>query len=562
VPDYSRSQSAGALFFAMCLGLGLAAPAQSGALRLPRLFTNNMVLQRNMPDPVWGWAGPNATVAVELNGQSAAATAGPDGKWRCALGPLEAGGPYVLTVSSGADTIRVGNVLVGEVWLCSGQSNMGLTLGDINASQTIAEAWKYPTIRNFQTTYALAAEPQAEVATSSKTAWLSTWEVSSASSAPHFSAAGYYFALYLQARLGVPIGLINNSVGGTVAEAWSGSAVFEDPRLAPMLTDWPLYAQEYDWIRSTYEDYLKSVEQAGQQGLPTPLYFCQPSVLYNAMTAPLMPFGIRGAIWYQGEGNIYRAEQYKVLFPALIRNWRQGWGQGDFPFLFVQLANFESGTELWPGLREAQKEGLSLPNTGMAVAIDVGEAGDIHPRNKKEVGRRLSLLARSMVYGDSVLCSGPVLSTVSLKGDSCYITFGQTGSGLRTGGPGRLGGFSLAGRDSLFHNASASFVDGRVVLWSGDVPEPAAVRYAWADNPVGANLYNADGDSLGLPAAPFQWWRRSGDLDGNDRVDIFDLLGMLKMLGGSTTASGFADLDSNGKVDVFDLLQMLKRLSL
>jgi len=150
----------------------------------------------------------------------------------------------------------------------------------------------------------------------------------------------------------------------------------------------------------------------------------------------------------------------------------------------------------------------------------------------------------------------------SLKGDSCYITFGQTGSGLRTGGSGRLGGFSLAGRDSLFHNASASFVDGRVVLWSGDVPEPAAVRYAWADNPVGANLYNADGDSLGLPAAPFQWWRRSGDLDGNDRVDIFDLLGMLKMLGGSTAASGFADLDSNGKVDVFDLLQMLKRLSL
>ncbi|OGG02318.1 MAG: hypothetical protein A3F83_07980 [Candidatus Glassbacteria bacterium RIFCSPLOWO2_12_FULL_58_11] len=545
------------IVFSLCLGLAIPARAE---LRLPRLFSDNMVLQQGIRAPVWGWADPGELIVVDLEGQSAAATTGQDGRWSVRIGPLEAGGPFSLKISASSDTIRISNVLVGEVWLCSGQSNMALTLGDIKAAQTIAEAAAYPMIRQFQTKYATAAEPLEDVESSPQTAWLSTWEAGSSSSAQHFTAVGYYFALYLQQQLGVPIGLINNSVGGTVAEAWSGSSVFEDIRLAPILTEWPLYTQEYDWIRDTYADHLKAVEQARQQGLPEPLYFCQPSVLYNAMTAPLMPYGIRGATWYQGESNIYRAEQYRILFPALIRNWREGWSQGDFPFLFVQLTSYESGTGKWPELREAQKQGLALPNTGMAVTIDVGEADNIHPRNKKEVGRRLSLIARALVYGDSLLYSGPVCSSAVVQGNRCYLSFTQVGNGLVSRDSGPLAGFTAAGSDSLFYPASAVIEGDRVVVWSDEVTEPVSVRYAWADNPVGANLFNMDGDSLGLPALPFEWWREKGDLDGDGKVGIYDLLELLKVLGGAAARTALADLDANGKVDIFDLLTLLELL--
>ena len=279
-----------------------------------------------------------------------------------------------------------------------------------------------------------------------------------------------------------------------------------DPDLAVILDHWPDYNNDESWLKEQYAKFTEELRQATAEGKEEPLYFNQPSVLYNGMIAPLVPYAIRGVIWYQGESNVFRAYQYRDLFPALIRDWRSKWSQGDFPFLFVQLANYEAGTgERWPELREAQLRALALPNTGMAVADDIGEAGDIHPRNKQEVGARLARAARALVYGEKIVYSGPVYQSMKVEGRRVQLSFRHTGRGLVTShGEAELKGFTVAGADKAFRPAQAVIEGDEVVVSADAVPAPAAVRYAWRDNPEEANLYNLTEDGGQLPASPFR----------------------------------------------------------
>ncbi|HUU26431.1 MAG TPA: sialate O-acetylesterase [archaeon] len=492
------------LLFSLLLAFS-AVPAAAD-VKLPRLFNDHMVLQCGMRTPVWGWADPGEKVRVEFGTRIAETTADKDGKWMLRLAPLDIGGPFELLVS-GKNTILIKDVLVGEVWLCSGQSNMAMEVRScLNAEEEIAAA-NFPGIRQFQVKRIKAGEPLDDVATGDREEqqWLSKWIVCNPSTVIHFTGAGYFFARELHKRLDVPIGLIHSSWGGTTAEAWTATAALEaDPELKSILQNWPDYNNDEEWLKEQYSNFVAEIEQAKRQGRPAPLYFNQPAVLYNGMIAPLVPYSIRGAIWYQGESNVFRAFQYRKLFPALIRNWRGAWGQGEFPFLFVQLANFEAGTGRWPELREAQAMTLSIPNTGMASAVDIGEAQDIHPKNKQELGRRLALAARALVYKEKLVYSGPVYKSMTVEGDKCYLSFTHPGDGLTVKGGEPLKWFTIAGEDKKFVPARAWIMGDKVIVWSEAVAQPVAVRYAWADNPESANLYNKAGDQAALPASPFR----------------------------------------------------------
>ncbi len=475
-------------------------------VRLPALFSDNMVIQQGMEVPVWGWADPGENIRVLIEGSVAETTAGPEGKWNLRIGPLQAGGPYELTVS-GKNVIGIENVLVGEVWVCSGQSNMAMEVRNcLNPEREIHDA-NHPMIRHFQVKKTKAAEPIDDVAPaeSSRNSWLNTWEVSDPSTAGHFSGAAYFFARHLHEARNIPVGIIHTSWGGTTAEAWTPRDTLEkDPSLKAVLVDWPGYNDDEAWLKKEYEEFVQEVEKARREGRPDPLYFNQPSVLYNGMLAPLIPFGIRGVIWYQGESNAYRACQYRELFPAMIKQWREKWGQGDFPFLFVQLANYHFEPQVFPELREAQTLALELPMTAMAVAIDIGDSTDIHPKNKQEVGRRLALAARKVAYREEILYSGPVYKKMFIEGSKCWLLFDHTGDGLVASGGGDLHGFSVAGTDRKFLEARARIDGDQVIVWNEKIPAPVAVRYAWANHPVDCNLYNRSGEETFLPASPFR----------------------------------------------------------
>jgi len=634
-------------------------------MKLASLFSNHMVLQREMKIPVWGWAEPGSRITVELAGHSATATAGADGKWIALLPALAAGGPHTLTATTpGRDPLVVSDVLVGEVWICSGQSNMEFSLSGVINAEDEQKAANHPQIRHFKVPKNAQAAPQMDTD--------GCWEVCAPDPARDFSAVAYFHGLELHRRLGVPVGLINSSWGGTVAEAWtSREGLLAEPELQPMAAEFDrllasddselleqrrkfdLWQQTYinrptppnlglaqgwagpeaspaDWMdisvpghwqraglnfsgvvwyrrevdipgdwagkdlvlgvgacdksewtyfngefvgSLTMEDspsawstprvYTvpgrlvkpgKNViavrvyshlydagmtgprealfvrpDTAGQSDVislagawscrvehnfgivpPAPLMPPGPDnpgmpwVLYAGMIAPLVPYAVRGAIWYQGESNADRPHQYRTLFPALIRDWRRLWGQDHLHFLFVQLANYmapqeQPGESRWAELREAQTMALALPDTGMAVIIDVGEETDIHPKNKQDVGRRLAYSALAKVHGlADVPASGPLYKSFQVEGAQIRIAFDGVDGGLDASG-GALKAFAIAGADRKFVWADAKIDGETVVVSSPQVCVPVAVRYGWADNPP-CNLYN----KAGLPASPFR----------------------------------------------------------
>ena len=616
------------------------------------LFTDHMVVQRGIEVPVWGWAEQGASITVELGGKQVTTTANAAGRWIAKIGPFDAGGPHELVVK-GTRTVTINDVLIGDVWICSGQSNMEWPVSNVNQAQAEISAANYPQVRLFTVPRRTADEPQETVE--------GTWQVCTPESVPSFSAVGYFFGKELHQELGVPIGLIHSSWGGTLAEAWTSAEALETmddfrPALVrtrklfdaiksgkysydELLDQWwresdpgsrtgigwaePATADD-DWLTMTLPrlweeaglpDYdgvcwfrreitlaeswqgrsatlelgpiddqdtvwingkqvgttwkwdeprryavskgilkpgsniiaVRVLDTGGGGGLygqpkqmalsagdtmrvelsgdwkyrasanlkdlaPVP----QPlgenanalTVLYNGMIAPLVPFGIKGAIWYQGESNAGRGLQYRTLLPLMIRDWRNRFGVGDFPFLVVQLANFlqEQTQPVEPGwalLREAQwLTAKQDERVGLAVTTDIGNATDVHPRNKQDVGHRLVLQALTIAYGQELIAAGPEFESLAIDGPEARATFSNVGDGLVAHGD-KLTGFALAGDDGRFEWAQAEIRDGTVVLTAEGVARPVAVRYNWANNPIG-NLFNKNG----LPAAPF---RTDGD---------------------------------------------------
>jgi len=622
------------------------------------LFTDNMVLQRDRQDDMWGWTTPGATVTVKIDGSTSTAVAGTDGKWVAKLPAKKAGGPYTIDIS-GPRTVELKNVLFGDVWICSGQSNMQFGVGNLaNASEEIAKS-NHPNIRLFMVPNVTSATPVDLV----KGSWSECNPTNIVKDGwGGFSAVGYFFGRDLERDVHVPIGLLETTWGGTPAEAWvsapalktmtdyatvddmvkrdvdaskhsgeelstrSDQWVADNDKLSqatpnpsdPAFDDsgwkkmslpgawegsglpdfdgvvWyrrsfdlskemitkdialhlgPIDDRDTTWVNGVLVGHSTSYDRprdytipasslregknviairvldtgggGGLYGSPDQLslglssggnisltgpwsYIASttlssmpsnvpgaggvqlqntPTMLYNAMVAPLIPFGVKGAIWYQGEANAGRGEQYQTLLPTLIKDWRSRWGEGDFPFLIVQLANFmqtqsEPTDEAWARLREAQSmTARNVTNAGEAVTIDIGDAFDIHPKNKQDVGRRLELVALAKTYGQKVEYSGPAFASMDENGQSVTVTFSHA-DGLVAHGD-KVQGFAIAGADKKFHWADAKIVGKTVVLSSPSVPSPVAVRYGWANNPV-CNLYNG----AGLPASPFrtdQW---------------------------------------------------------
>ena len=645
-PTHALRFGVPALLLALCAtACSPSTPATD--LTLPVLFTDHMVLQRDTPIAVWGWASPTGIVSVTIDDRQATTQVDADSAWRLTLPPMPVGGPHTLTIA-GADTLRLTDVLVGEVWVASGQSNMEWPVQASNDADAEIQAADYPNIRLFKVARTVAYTPQKQVEAEG-------WHAVTPETIPDFSAVAYFYGRRLYEDLNVPIGLIETAWGGTPAEAWtSGPALnaamddfsediaamtsADDPSMpyeaqraawlqaftdqdqgyqngqplwiAPDFDDAPWPTMDvpqlwestglpgYDgvvWFRKSFDlpaawegrdldlhlamiddvdttwvngvlvghtaqwnqpraytvpadaltpgrnviairvldtgggggiygeaDDLYLASGGSRQSLagswsyqlgvardaemPRPPRAAQnrPTTLYNAMIAPLLPYTIRGAIWYQGESNAGRAYQYRTLFPTMIQDWRDRWSLGDFPFFFVQLANFmtpqknPSEAETWPELREAQTMALRLPNTAQAVIIDIGEADDIHPRNKQDVGKRLALAALKMIYEQNVVYSGPAYREMTQEGNAIRLHFDHVGSGLVARGDG-LNGFAIAGADSQFVWAEAQIDGETVVVTSPAVADPVAVRYAWANNPI-ISLYNQDG----LPASPFR----------------------------------------------------------
>ena len=631
----------------------LVAGVASAELRLSGMFSDHMVVQQRRTVPVWGWAKPKARVLVHLDRNTATTTALDDGSWAVRMPILPDVGPYELRVESDGKTVTVKDIVPGEVWICSGQSNMEWNVANsANAQEEIAAA-KFPQIRHLAVPKAISPTPKSDFAAAK-------WQICSPETVAGFTAVGYYFARELNQKLETPIGLIHSSWGGTVAEAWtSGEALKELDNfkgsvaaIDTLIKELPAKQKAYNeaqgkwqaawdaalkekldwgkpdlddskwktmklpqnwegaglpnfdgvvWFRRTVEipeawagkeatiklcpvdDYdwtyvngkevghstvwnlprsyplapelvkagkmtisvrvydgvggggfhgdgkLLRLEQKDQEPIslagdwrwsrgplmekvpprPTaPPYTSnpnEPTALYNAMIAPLLRPRIAGAIWYQGESNVGRGAQYETLFPAMISDWRSQWKQGDFPFYFVQLANFMAPRDTpadsaWARLRDAQRKTLKLPNTGMAVIIDIGDEKDIHPRNKQDVGKRLAAQALAKTYGADSTPSGPLFKAHKVEGKTIRLSFDHIGGGLVASDGKPLKYFAIAGKDKVFHWADAK-VDGEsVIVSSGKVAEPVAVRYAWADNPVGCNLAN----KAGLPASPFR----------------------------------------------------------
>lgn len=489
--------------------LALAAlllPAVRAEVRLPALFSDHALLQQGRRIPVWGWAAPGERVTVDFAGRRAATTAGADGQWRVNLPAFRAGGPYDLRVT-GRNTLIRTNVLVGEVWVASGQSNMEWPMRLTENPGPAIEAGYNNHIRLFTVPKLKADAPVDDVQ--------AQWLPARPEHLTNFSATAYYFARSLQAARGVPVGIIHTSWGGSPAEVWMRQGVLAAvPEFqADILDTYPAARQRADEAIAAWEKEAAAARAEGRQparnrpGLPW-----KPAELYNGMIAPLIPYAIAGAIWYQGESNAGRADQYARLFPSLILNWREDWEQGDFPFLFVQLAPWDKnrrrtleeisaapGESDWAELREAQLYTTRLlPKTGMAVITDLGDKDDIHPQQKREVGERLALLARKIAHGERLTASGPEFRRMTVRGDEAVLSFDHVGAGLEArGGP--LRGFQICGTDREWFWADARIEGDKVIVRSPRVPSPAAVRYGWADFPV-VNLWNKDG----LPATPFR----------------------------------------------------------
>lgn len=632
----------------LTLVLLYSSAALFAALRLPRIFSDHMVLQRDRAIPVWGWAEPNEKITVQLNKQSQSTTADAGGRWQLRLAPESAGGPYQLIVN-GKERLVVEDVLIGDVWICSGQSNMEWTVSQSKDPQATIAAAQNTQIRHFKVPHAIAAAPVADVTGGS-------WQPATSEFVGEFTGVGYFFANALYQRLKIPIGLLNTSWGGTHVETWTSRSAFENspefremiagmPRLnldsiaqikseaikkriaelqgnppgnpaqtatwsAPGFDDsrWPkmqapgLWEQQAlgdldgeVWLRKTFdlkpedsgksaqlslamvddndETYVNGVKVGATVGYNLPRRYTIPAgvlqagantiavkvtdtgggggiwgaaadlqivldgrpqslsgtwpyqvasvmegnagvgpnsfptLLFNGMLHPLLPYAISGVIWYQGESNADRAYQYRKAFPLMIQDWRKQWNQGDFPFYFVQLSSYNADNgnsalgSTWAELREAQTLTLSLPNTGMAVTTDVGNPTDIHPRNKQSVGARLAAIALSKHYGKSMVCQGPVYQSMRKEGSKLILSFSQAVNGLWTDDKyGYLKGFEIAGADQQFKYAKAWIEGDKVVVFREGVNDPVAVRFGWADDASENNLYNKER----FPAQPFR----------------------------------------------------------
>jgi sialate O-acetylesterase len=483
----------------------LASLSARADITLPALFGDHMVIQRNLPVHVWGRATPGEAVSVNFQSGNASATADPIGYWSVHLPALAAGGPFTLTVM-GANTITLRDVLVGDVWVASGQSNMELRLRDaLNGPGEIAMS-NYPKIRFLQVANQTSPYPLDNV--NAGKGWMATSPDTSGS----LSAVAYFFARELQAHTAVPIGLLSSSWGGTPQEAWvSMKTISADASLMPLFASWARMNEDVVAEKLRREIQLKAwqdtVNQAKAEGKTPPgrPYKANdsgewaPGGLFNAMIAPLAPFPIRGAIWYQGESNADADHVgiYGRLIESMIQDWRRAWGEGDFPFLLVQLPGFKNGGR-WPEAREAQRKALSLANTGMAITIDLGEPNNIHPKNKQDVGKRLALVARGVADGEKIEYSGPLFRMAVPEGGSIRVSFDHIGSGL-VAKDGALKTFEVAGADRRFKAAEAKVDGATVVVSSASITSPLYVRYGWSDFPD-CNLYNSEG----LPASPFQ----------------------------------------------------------
>ena len=629
------------LLFSICLFI-----YSYSNVRLPRLISDNMVLQREKPITLWGWADAGEKVTVQFNKQTISVRTDNSGKWMIVLGTEQAGGPFVMTVK-GRNTITINNILVGEVWVCSGQSNMEFQVCSVTNAEGEMKNNNYPQIRQFEVQKSVSGKPEEEVKGGD-------WQAASPEQVGNFTAVGFFFARELYDRLKVPIGLVHTSWGGTHSETWTSKTAFEQSdefkdmiAKMPVLdldemvrqkndeikqrlkninimlpvgaeaatwkdasvddSRWPVMKVpqlwentlgELDgtvWLRkifslqtgdvgqaatldlsmiddhdetyvngvkvgSTYSyntkrsysipasllkegknviavkvidtgggggfygddkdvrivthsgkeiplagDWNFQVESIGDGGSVNPNSY--PTLLFNAMLNPILNYGIRGALWYQGESNAGRAYQYRRAFPLMIRDWRNHFKQGDFPFYFVQLASFNSANgnsrlgSSWAELREAQTVTLALPNTGMAVTTDIGEANDIHPRNKQDVGKRLAAIALNQLYNTKMIDGGPMYQSMKVEGSKIRLTFTNTGSGLLVKDKyGYLKGFEVAGSNQKFYYAKAWTEGNEVVVSCDAVAEPIAVHFAWADNPDDANLFNKEG----FPAVPFR----------------------------------------------------------
>jgi len=485
----------------------------SAIIRLPSVFNDNMVLQQNKIVNLWGFASPHENITVEFNGQVVNGVANAQGNWKVELQPMQAGGPFEMIIK-GTNTIILKNILIGEVWICSGQSNMEFPLKKTNdAEKEIAQA-DLPSIRIFIVKRTCASDMQEDCK--------GKWQVCSPKTIGDFSGVGYYFGKNLNKELEVPIGLIQATWGGSPAEAWMSNEVLEsDSDFKPILERWnnqiknyPEVLQEYNrdkdsllkkWFSDSTVAVNKGMAPPRKPNVPEgPGSRNTPSGLFNGMIAPLVSLSFQGVIWYQGEANAGRAFQYRRLFPTLIRNWRQSWNAGEFPFYFVQLPNLfrqpEPSKSGWAELREAQLITLSEPNTGMAVTIDVGDPTNLHPTNKSDVGFRLSLIALNKDYNKKdIVFSGPIYKSFKIGNDKILLQFTHTGNGLISKNGDEIKGFTIASGDKKFVTASAKIEGDQVVVWSDQIKNPVAVRYAWADNPE-CNLYNG----ANLPASPFR----------------------------------------------------------
>ena len=466
-------------------------------LKMPNIFGDHMVVQQKMPVKVWGWTKPGQEVTVTLAEKSATGKAGDDGRFDVALPAVDAGGPYTLQIKAD-ETRTINDVLVGEVWICSGQSNMQWNVANSTDPDLERLTARHPKIRMINFPQVGTQEP---VLTHDRPWMECTPETVSA-----FSAVGYFFARQLNETIDVPIGMINNAWGGSACEAWINRDVLNaDPQYAPMMDGW--IAKEKQFADLTAKSDLNDEEKKTLQNLKGQVSGNhRPANIYNGVLKSHLGFTIRGAIWYQGESNAGRAYQYRELFPLMISNWRQEWGQGDFPFYWVQLADFmeekaEPAESAWAELREAQTMTMAkLPHTGEAVIIDIGEGKDIHPKNKVDVGRRLARWALANEYGIAVPFHSPQYKSMEKQDSKIVLTFDHVDGGWRPFDVKQPVGFAIAGADKKFVRADATILaDGRIEVSSTTIADPVAVRYAWADNPI-CNMF----DGAGLPMTPFR----------------------------------------------------------
>lgn len=491
----------------------------SKQLKMPAIFSDNMVLQRDMPIPIWGWEEPNKTINVSLGKIKQSAKSDSAGKWMVKLPPFPAGGSYTLIISGKKDKVSFKNVMIGDVWICSGQSNMVFKLSEtIDGNKEVSKA-NYPNIRLFTVNRKIAKSPQDDTG--------GNWSECNSLSAKDFSAVGYFFGREIYNNINVPIGLINISWGGTPIEAWMSDEVLRsDSDVLPIYSEWERKIEKYPEALEKYkielESWKKLKKEADENGTKPPEEIIpplgpesarQPSVLFNGLVNPVIPFGIKGVIWYQGESNFKRGYQYRKLFPLMIKDWRNRWGQGDFPFIFVQLPNYKSQYEkkyAWAEVREAQLMTLqAVENTAMAISIDIGDPDDLHPKNKKDIGKRLALGALKIAYNKDIAFSGPIYKAMIALNGKIKLEFEHTGGGLISKNNEPLKGFEIAGEDKIFVKANAVIEGNSVIVWSDEIKKPKAVRYGWESAPE-VNLYN----KANLPASPFRTDNWKGDSEG------------------------------------------------